>query len=110
MMDLNTELQFYRKQLDQAQRTLRPNKQALAQAEKDYKEALSKKALELRDEGMAVTLMDKVIYGLPSISLLRFKRDCAEGVYEANQEAINVIKLQIRLTEAEIEREWSISK
>lgn len=105
-MDLIDDLQTKNVQLEQALRTLRTNGIALAEAEKNYKEAVSKEALRLKDEGMAVTLIDKVLYGLPSISTLRFQRDCASVVYEANQEAINVKKLQIRLIEAQISREW----
>lgn len=97
-------------QLEEATRSLKPNGFALDKAEQEYKEALSKKALELRDQGMAGTLMDKVIYGLPSISILRFKRDCAKTVYEANQEAINTMKLQIKIYEADIAREWGSTK
>lgn len=110
MNDLIDEIQTKSNQLDQALRTLRSNGIALAQAEKDYKEAVTKEALKLRDQGMAVTLIDKVIYGLPSISVLRFQRDCAQSVYEANQEAINVKKLQIRLIEAQLSREWGNTK
>lgn len=109
-MDLIDDLQTKNVQLEQALRTLRTNGIALAQAEKDYKEAVSKEALRLKDEGMAVTLIDKVLHGLPSISTLRFQRDTAEVVYEANQEAINVKKLQIRLIEAQISREWGNAK
>lgn len=109
-MDLIDDLQTKNVQLEQALRTLRANGTALAEAEKNYKEAVSKEALRLKDEGMAVTLIDKVIYGLPSISTLRFQRDCASVVYEANQEAINVKKLQIKLIEAQISREWGNAK
>ena len=55
---------------------------------------------------MPVTLIDKVIYGLPSISTLRFQRDCADVVYNANQEAINVKKLQIKIIQKQIDKEW----
>ena len=105
-MELLQELQIKSAQLDQALKTLRQNGIALAEAEKEYKEMVSKEVLRLRDEGMAVTLIAQVIYGLPSVSTLRFQRDCAETVYTANQEAINVKKLQIRLIEAQINREW----
>lgn len=105
-MELLEELQVKSSQLDTALRTLRQNGIALAEAEKEYKEMVSKEVLRLRDEGMAVTLIPQIIYGLPSISTLRFQRDCAEAVYNANQEAINVKKLQIRLIEAQISREW----
>ena len=110
MIDLINDLQTKNAHLEQALRTLRKNGIALAEAEKNYKEAVSKEALRLRDEGMAVTLMDKVIYGLPSISVLRYQRDCAKTLYEANQEAINVTKLQIRLIESQLEREWGSIK
>lgn len=105
-MELWQELEIKNKQLEQALRTVRQNGIALAEVEKNYKEAVSKEALKLRDEGMPVTLIDKVIYGMPSISTLRFERDCAQVVYDANCEAINVKKLQIRLIEAQISREW----
>ena len=110
MTDLIDDLQTKNMHLEQALRTLRTNGIALAEAERKYKEAVSKEALRLRDEGMAVTLIDKVIYGLPSISTLRFQRDCAEVVYQANQEALNVTKLQIRLIESQLAREWGNTK
>lgn len=110
MTDLIDDLQTKNMHLEQALRTLRSNGVALAESERKYKEAVSKEALRLRDEGMAVTLIDKVIYGLPSISTLRFQRDCCEVVYQANQEALNVTKLQIRLIESQLAREWGNTK
>lgn len=106
-MELLDELSIKMSHLDRALKTLRKNGIAKAQAEKDYKEAVSKECLRLRDEGMAVTLINQVVYGLPSVSTLRFERDCAEAVYNANQEAINITKLQIRVIEEQIEREWN---
>ena len=105
-MELLDELQQKNRQLDMALRTYRQNGIALAQAERDYKEAVTKESLRLKDEGMAVTLISQVIYGLPSISTLRFNRDCQLAVYKANEEAINVKKLQLRLIESQIKREW----
>lgn len=108
-MELWEELEQKNRQLDQALKTLRQNGIALAEAEKNYKEAVSKEALRLRDEGVAVTLINQIIYGLSSISVLRFERDCASVLYNANQEAINIRKLQIRIIESAIEREWGRS-
>ena len=34
----------------------------------------------------------------------------AEAVYKANQEAINSIKLQMRIIENQLSREWGIAK
>lgn len=85
---------------------MRENGTAYAQAEKDYKVLLRQECLKLRDEGMAVGMIDKTCYGIPSVAEARFRRDVAEAVYKANQEAINSIKLQMRLLESQINREW----
>jgi hypothetical protein len=55
---------------------------------------------------MPVTLISQVIYGYEDIAQLRFLRDSAEVVYRANQEAINTLKLQIRIIESQIQREY----
>ena len=109
-MELYEELTYKNRELDSAIKTLRTNGTALAEAERDYKEALSKEVLRLRDEGMAVTLINLVIYGLPSISTLRLKRDIAKVTYDANEEYINIVKLQLRIIESNLEREWGNTK
>lgn len=80
-----------------------------AQAERDYKVLLRQECLKLRDEGMAIGMIDKTCYGIPVVAEARFKRDVAEAVYKANLEAINSIKLQLRLLENQIQREWGQS-
>ncbi len=113
MGDMNDilEMQTKDQKLNQSLKLLRKNGTELAQAERDYKVALSEKALKLRaDEDMPVTLIDKVIYGLPDIAELRLKRDIAEVTYKANQEAINVYKLQMRLIDNQVAREWGTNE
>ena len=107
MTDLWDEQMSLRRQLNEALRTLRTNGTVYADAERKYKEAVSVEALKMRDEGIPVSLIDKTIYGMPSISTLRFNRDVAKVVYEANMEAINVKKLELRLVEGQMAREWS---
>lgn len=75
-----------------------------AQAEHDYKLELKKQALIRREDGMPVTLIDKVVYG--DCAEKRFKRDTAEIMYKTAQENINSIKLQIRILDNQISREW----
>lgn len=104
--DLYTELQQKTKQLDTSIRLLRKSGTDYAEAERDYKVLLRTECLKLRDGGMAIGMIDKTCYGIPSVAEARFKRDVAETVYKANLEAINSIKLQMRLIEAQIEREW----
>lgn len=106
-MELYERLEVLNRQLDEALRTYRQNGIALAEAERSYKEAVTKEALILRDKGTASTLINLIIYGSASVSELRFERDCAEAIYRANEEAINVKKLQIRLIEGQLNREWS---
>jgi len=105
-MDLYEELETKRKQLNQAILDLRKNGTAYAQAEKDYKILLRMECLKLRDEGMAIGMIDKTCYGIPSVAEARYKRDVAECVYRANNEAVNSIKLQIRLIENQLQREY----
>lgn len=77
-----------------------------AKAEGDYKVALAQTALRLKDGGMGSTMINLVIYGTDQVPKLRFKRDTAEVMYKTAQENIQSIKLQLRLIEAQIEREW----
>lgn len=108
-MELYQELQTKTVQLETSLRQLRQNGTAYAQAEKEYKVLLRQECLKLRDEGMAIGMIDKTCYGIPSVAEARFKRDVAETIYKANQEAINTIKLQLRLIESQISREWGNS-
>lgn len=105
-MELMQELQTKTRQLETSIRQLRQNGTAYAQAEMEYKMLLRQECLKLRDEGMAIGMIDKTCYGIPAVAEARFKRDVAETVYKANQEAINSIKLQLRLIENQISREW----
>lgn len=106
-MDLLNELNNLESQLDYSIKQLRTNGTIFAEAEKNYKIAVNKRALQLRDEKMPVTLIQTVIYGYEDIAKLRFERDSAEVVYNANQEAINSIKLRMRILSSQIEREWN---
>ena len=106
-MELFNELQNKITQLNVSLKMLRDTGTNLAEAEKNYKIVLRNEALKLRAEkGMPVTLISKIIYGVPNVADLRFKRDVAETIYKSNQEAINTLKLQIRIVESQLEREW----
>lgn len=106
-MDIYNELQFKQKMLDKSLKSLRTNGIELAKAEQEYKMAVCKKALELRGNDVPVTLIQLTIYGYPEIATLRFKRDSAEAIYYANKEAINGIKLEIKIIQEQINKEYS---
>ena len=105
-MDLITERETKQKQLDKAILDLRGNGTAYAEAERDYKILLRQEVLKLRDEGVAIGVIDKICYGIPSVAEARYKRDVCEAIYKANQEAINSLKLQIRIIDNQVSREW----
>lgn len=111
MYDLFNELQLKIKELNISIKKLRETGTEYAQAEKDYKITLRQEALKLRAEkGMPVTLIQQVVYGVPEVAEKRFQRDVKEAIYQANQEAINSTKLQIRVIESQLQREWSNTK
>ena len=60
-MDLLNELQSLNKQLEMSVRRLRINGIKYAEAERDYKLAVNKKVLELKDNKMAVGLINLII-------------------------------------------------
>ena len=110
MNDLYKELQTKTKQLDASVRLLRKNGTELAQKEHDYKVKVATRVFEMKDEGTPATLINLVIYGDREVAKLRLDRDIAEVVYNANQESINSLKLQLRLIESQLNREWGTAK
>lgn len=105
-MELWTELNEKRVMLDKAIETLAMNGYDLAAKERDYKIAINKKALQLRAEDTPVTLINTIIYGYEDIAKLRFERDTAQVKYNSNLEYINTIKLQVRILENQLNREY----
>ena len=106
-MDLFNEIENLIQKLNVSIKTLANNGKALAEAERDYKITLRQEALKLRQEkNMPVTLIQQIIYGVPEVAEKRFKRDIAQAMYETNQEFINTTKLQIRVLESQLSREF----
>lgn len=106
-MDLMEDLNIKIKELNTSIKSLRKTGTEYAEAERAYKVCLRQECLKLRDEGMAIGMIDKTCYGIPIVAEKRFTRDVAEAVYKANMEAINSLKLQIRIIEGQINREYS---
>ena len=107
-MDYINEILEKSKYLDSCIEQLRDYGLKLSNAEKDYKITLRQEALKLRaEENMPVTLINQIIYGVPEVAEKRFKRDIAETMYNTCQERINTLKLQIRILESQINREWN---
>ena len=104
--DLMQELQEKVGLLDKALRQIGVRGRAYAEAERKYRVALAQKILTERDAGTPVTIVGDVCRGDQQISDLKMERDIAESVYKASLEACNVYKLQLRLLESQVDREY----
>lgn len=106
-MDLYNELNAKLEQLSASLKKLRQTGSEYAKEEREYKILLRQEVLKLRNDGEAIGVIQLTCYGIPSVAEARFKRDVARAIYEANREAINTLKLEIRLIESQLEREWT---
>ena len=78
------------------------------EAEYRYKIKLRIEALKLKNnEDMAVTLINQVIYGVPEVAELRLARDKAETLYNTQKDKVNILKLQIRILDSQLQREYN---
>ena len=110
-MDLFNDIQELNNRLNQAIKLLAKYGKEKAETERDYKIVLRQEALKLRAEkGMPVTLIQQVVYGVPEVADKRFKRDVADAMYQTSLENINSIKIQIKILDAQLSREWSNAK
>ena len=108
-MDLEIEKQDTLRDLTIMLNKLRKSGTDYAEKEKKYKILLREECLKLRDSGMAIGMIDKICYGIPVVAEARFERDVAETMHKVNFEEVNSIKLQLRLLDAQIEREYGIN-
>ena len=81
--------------------------EALAQAQYSYYRQKTATAYRLKDEGFSATMIMQILKGEPTVANLMRERDIAKSRYQATLETINVLKLQIRMNDNQINREWS---
>ena len=105
-LDLAGTLQIKVQELETAQEESLSAGVALATAERDYKELLTQKSMELKELGYSVSMIDKIVLGIKAVADLRYQRDVAEVIYDARKERINCTKLEIRVLENQISREY----
>ena len=107
MQDLYGERERLFEQLMSELEALRRTGQQYAENEADYRKALRIAILNERQKGTPVTIIGDVCRGQEQIAEAKRRRDCSEAIYKASQEAINVIKLRIRMVDAQITRIWN---
>lgn len=105
-MEIWEALENERKLLSESLSTLANTGIDYCKANKEYHIAKTKEILRLKKEGMPITLIPQMIKGIEEVAELDFKRNATEVIYKANLEAINVHKLEIKVIEKQIEREY----
>jgi len=109
-MDLQNNQEYISKLLEASIKELPKTGREYAEAFKNYRIALAKELIKLKDEGYAITLAGDIARGKPEIAHLKFEEISKEAVYKANLEAINWYKLQLKINDNQISREWSNEK
>ena len=104
-MDLSIELNGKLRDLDIAIKSLRKTGEEYAKAYTDYRIALAKELLILKNEGYAISLAGDIARGKPEIAHLKFQEISKEAIYKANLESINATKLAIKIIQEQINRE-----
>ena len=63
--------------------------------EKAYNMALHKKTLELKAEGQAIGIIDKIVKGYEEVAKEKFDRDLAEAEYKAAKASLDSMKAEM---------------
>lgn len=108
--DLIQDIEALTKMLDSALSAYRKRGDENAKAEYEYRVALSEEIAKLRADGTPVSIVADMARGDRRVAKLRLERDLKEVAFKAAGEAIQNYKLQIRVKDAQVQREWGGSK
>lgn len=106
-MDLFNDIEALMNKLNASLKQLRKTGAEYAKAYTDYRMALAKELLILKDEGYAISLAGDIARGKREIAHLKFEEISKEAIYKANQESINVLKLQIKILSTQLDKEYN---
>lgn len=104
--DLLAELIEARRQMQEALLEYDEAGQELASVECEYQRVKARIALTLKAEKHPATMINLILKGDERVSTALFARDCAQARYDAAKERIQVCKLDARLIESQISREY----
>ena len=108
-MDLQVEIGNKLQELDISVKSLRTTGGKYAESYSNYRIALAKELVRLKDDGMPVTIAYDIARGKPEIAKLKFAEIRDEAIYKANMESINATKLHIKILDEQLKREWGQS-
>lgn len=78
-----------------------------ANAYKNYRIKVAQKLLQLKAEGMPVTIAYDIARGDEEVAKAKEQEIVTECLYKSCQEAINTYKLQIKVLQEQINKEYS---
>lgn len=107
MQILINELNRMKTDLATSMKQLRKHGEDLAHKEHDYQVIKAQTVLVMKSAGCSMTEINLSIKGQPKVAEALLERDIAKSMYEANMEHINVAKLELRIIENQIAREWN---
>lgn len=93
LINITQELYNGSKRLEEGSQEIFKLAKAAAEKERDYRKALAAEKIKLRDEGMAVGLIEDVARG--NLADLRYERDVAKETYIAARDSLKAIAVQI---------------
>ena len=106
-MDLYVEEQQLRAKLDEYIEEYRRCGIEHAKRDREYYILKAQETLELKDDGMPATVISQVIKGVGSVAEAREKMLVAEVMTRAALEAVLSAKLQLKLVDSQLQREYS---
>ena len=105
-MDLYIQLQNKLNELDRSVKSLRNTGEEYAKAYTEYRIALAEELIRLKNKGVASTISYDIARGKREVAKLKYNEICKESIYKANLEAINAYKLEIRIIQNQIDKEY----
>lgn len=106
MQDLTQELREKRNLMNLALSESAKRGKELAEKERSYKIGNAEFILLHKGE-FAATLIKELAQGDKVVSKLRYERDIANVLYDSAKEAVLSYKLELRIIESQIQREWN---
>lgn len=79
-----------------------------SEAERDYHVSLAQETLKERDKGTAIGVITLTVKGSREVAEKRMQRDIAEVMYDVARENVNADKLELRILDAQAQREWTV--
>lgn len=105
-MDIIHEMNNKKNLLDKALSEYKGRGIDYANAYKNYRVAVAKELLRLRDDGMPVTIAYDIARGNEEVAELKRQEIITESLYKSCQEAINSYKLQMKILQEQYNKEY----